>query len=92
TVIEPASADWNHDGVVDAVDYAIWRAGFGTTDAAHTDGDGNNDGLVDAADYAIWRDSLGNGATATALGTAVPEPTSGMLLLASWAAILRRKR
>lgn len=49
-------ADFNEDGIVDDLDYAAWRAGYGTTDAARADGDANGDGRVNAVDYAMWRD------------------------------------
>ncbi len=71
-------------------------------------GDYNSDNLVDAADYTVWRDSVASGGvigsyaewsvnygrSAAASGLAVPEPTTGVLLIigACWGAVgLRRK-
>lgn len=93
TVTEPASADWNHDGVVDASDYAVWNAGYAAiANATHTDGDGNNDADVDGGDLLTWQRHYGNGVTAVANSTAVPEPSSCTLLLAGGLLVLRRVR
>ncbi|QDT67868.1 Calcineurin-like phosphoesterase [Planctomycetes bacterium MalM25] len=58
--------DYNLDGIVDEVDYQVWRSAYGTTGFSLADG--NRNGEVDAADYAIWRDGLESIAT-----TGVPE-------------------
>jgi hypothetical protein len=65
------AGDYNHNGIVDAADYVVWRSNpsaFGG----------------DPAGYNTWRSHFGNSlsGSGSALGTtAVPEPTS-MLLLA----------
>ncbi|MEO2049474.1 MAG: lamin tail domain-containing protein [Pirellulales bacterium] len=59
------SADFDEDGDVDGYDFLIWQRGVGTTD--------------DAAYLAAWQDQFGS-TTATAATSAVPEPTSLMLL------------
>jgi hypothetical protein len=62
--------DYNHNGLVDAADYVLWRKGKGTS----TDfrGDGDNSGYVDSADYTYWRARFGNVlATGSALSDAV---------------------
>ena len=46
-------ADFDHNGVVDQLDYNTWRANFGATGLVSGDGSGN--GTVDAADYVLWR-------------------------------------
>jgi hypothetical protein len=63
--------DFNHNGVVDAGDYVIWRKSLGTT--------------YTSTDYATWRSALGNtaGAGVVADFNAVPEPRYGFLLLAA---------
>jgi hypothetical protein len=78
-VATPITGDYNHNGVVDAADYVVWRNGDIAADA-------NNDTLVDQADYDIWRANFGNTAGAgagSALGSAtVPEPaTCGLLVM-----------
>ena len=83
TPIAGMGADFNGDGVIDAIDYAIWRQNYGSAGPA---GDANGDGVVDAADYTIWRNTLtppppGAGSGGLAGGT-VPEPTSLVMLVA----------
>jgi autotransporter-associated beta strand protein len=74
--------DYNHNGLVDAADYVIWRKSIGSfTNLA---ADGNNNGLIDQADFNVWRSQLGqtagSGAGATA-NAAVPEPATMVLLV-----------
>ena len=81
--------DYNQDMVVNALDYDVWRAAFGTTRSSVHDApyaDGNYDGVVNAADYVVWRDHFGQvqsgaGAGSLAGEFAVPEPASAMLLV-----------
>ena len=78
----PIPGDYNHDGIVDAADYVVWRKGLGT---AYTQ-----------SDYGVWRShfgqTAGSGAGASAY-TAVPEPaTSVMLMFAAAGWYLRRGR
>ncbi|MCI0491361.1 MAG: hypothetical protein L0Z07_00320, partial [Planctomycetes bacterium] len=51
--------DYDRDSDVDAADYDVWKASFGSLVDLAADGNGNS--VVDAADYAIWRDHLGIG-------------------------------
>jgi hypothetical protein len=64
------TGDFNHDGIVDAADYVVWRKGLGTT--------------YTQDDYNTWRthfgQATGSGAGATAT-FAVPEPASVLMLL-----------
>jgi pimeloyl-ACP methyl ester carboxylesterase len=69
-----APGDFNEDGVVDAVDYVVWRHGLGTN---YTQGD-----------YDVWRthfgESAGSGAalpSADSLPAGVPEPACALLLV-----------
>jgi hypothetical protein len=74
-------ADFNDDGVVDGADFLTWQRGVGVADT-HRQGDANGSGAVDAADLAVWQAQFGGGvsaaATASAAGTAVPEPSAGL--------------
>lgn len=80
--------DYNHNGTVDAADYALWRDTYGMTGMG-LDADGNGDEIVDDLDYDLWRQHFGeivvsgSGAGGGAVfGVAtVPEPCSGGLLL-----------
>ena len=62
--------DFNHDLVVDAADYVVWRDGLGSSYTLN--------------DYNIWKanygESVGPGSSA---GLSVPEPLSVWLLAAS---------
>jgi hypothetical protein len=51
-----AGADLNHDGIVNALDLAIFKQRFGTTDP---DADLNGDGIVNALDLAIFKKLFG---------------------------------
>jgi hypothetical protein len=80
--------DFNGDGVVDALDLAIWKANKGITMGASVlQGDANGDGAVDGADYLIWLEQFtmgpgaGSGGFESPSGGTVPEPT-GLALLA----------
>jgi hypothetical protein len=78
--------DYNHNGVVEADDYTLWRKTLGQAVATGSGADGNLDGLVDQADYTMWKSHFGqtsgSGTGSSFLaGSAVPEPS------ATWAAI-----
>jgi hypothetical protein len=57
--------DYNADGLVNSLDYAVWRATLGAQLFPGTAADGNGNGSVDAADYVLWRNSTS--ATASSL-------------------------
>jgi T5SS/PEP-CTERM-associated repeat protein len=66
--------DFNGNGVVDAVDYVIWRKGLGTT--------------YTQSDYDVWRAHFGQTAgggsalpSVESLSAAVPEPASALMLV-----------
>jgi T5SS/PEP-CTERM-associated repeat protein len=73
------TADFNDDGMVDGDDLAIWQSAFGINDLADADGDGDSDG----ADFLIWQRYVGSTIPlgAGAVNTAVPEPSSLLLLV-----------
>jgi len=71
--------DFNNDGRVDADDYDVWRAAFGSTTQLAADANGN--GIVDAADYTIWRDHFGQPAGSAAGASSAAEPSSFLLAL-----------
>jgi autotransporter-associated beta strand protein len=73
------AGDYDQNGTVEAADYDVWKAAYGTATAMGTGADGNGDGIVDAGDFTIWRDNLGatvftEGAGGSSLS--VPEPNS----------------
>jgi hypothetical protein len=89
--------DFNRDSQVDSADYLAWKMAVGSSVATRGAGaDGNFDGLVTEADYNIWRTRFGQ-AFGTSVGsslrdstttqTAVPEPSTLVLILYSALAV-----
>jgi len=67
--------DYNHNGVVDAADYVVWRNTLGVSVAQGSGADGDNSGHIDLPDFDIWKSQFGasgSGIAATAID--VPEP------------------
>ena len=80
----PTPGDYNGDGMVDLVDYTVWRNHLGADAATLADGtrDPSNSGVVNAVDYQYWKANFGATSTSGALSaTAVPEPGSALLLV-----------
>jgi hypothetical protein len=82
--------DYNSNGIVDTSDYIVWRKTLGQSGSGLA-ADGNNNGTIDPADFDIWRANFGAhtgaGSGATGSASAVPEPTSLLLILAASATI-----
>ena len=90
-MLTPLIGDYDHDGVVDAADYTVWRDTLdSTTDLA---ADGNGNGTVDYGDYEVWKSNFGNqlgsGAGASA---GVPEPSTLLMLLVGMMTLCCRRR
>lgn len=89
------AADFNNDNSVNAVDFGIWKGGFGNpTGQVKANGDANADGAVNGADFLIWQQQFGSGPGGLAAGAPVPEPAAALLALlaAPLAGRARRKR
>lgn len=82
--------DYNADGSVNNLDYAVWRSSFGTSTGSRP-ADGNGNGVVDSADYVVWRNNLGSSVFPGA-GSAIPEPSAAVLLYVLAAVGLRNRR
>jgi hypothetical protein len=68
--------DINCDGLVDILDYGVWRQNFGQQGAGNP-ADLNGDGIVDIRDYGVWRQNFGHtpgGAALADAPRAVPTP------------------
>ncbi len=82
------AGDYNHNGVVDAADYTVWRNTLGQVGAGLA-ADGNASGEIEAGDYDVWKSHFGavspgiGAGSGSFTGGTVPEPASGMLLLAA---------
>lgn len=82
TSSSPPNGDYNHNGLVDAADYVVWRKTLnGLASPAGSGADGNQSGTIDAGDYTYWRARFGNPASGFASGSSVPEPANTMLFL-----------
>lgn len=82
--------DFNDDGTVDAADYTVYRDNLGL-DSTSLNGNGSGDALVTSADYDLWVLNYGSTSTSST-STAVPEPTTALLLLAGATGLLARRR
>jgi hypothetical protein len=93
-VVAEPTGDYNGDGIVDAVDYTVWRNNLGdlTEDDINNSGDGENG--VDPADYDVWKQNYGDTVPgAGSGGLAIPEPASiALLSIAMALAPLRRRK
>ena len=75
--VAAVAGDYNHNGVVDAADYVLWRDTLNQTVTAGTGADGDGDGAITQADYGFWRAHFGNTSGSGSLASAnVPEPAS----------------
>jgi hypothetical protein len=77
--------DYDRSGTVNADDYVLWRNSYGLT-GPDLAADGNGDESIDAADYVLWRANFGlvaGSTTDASIVGAVPEPATGMLLIAA---------
>jgi len=93
--------DYNHNGVVDAADYTVWRNTSGMNGAGLA-ADGNGDNMVNQLDYTYWKTRFGNtasgGGSSAIGGTNVPEPATALaacvacLAACGWRTGTRRRR
>lgn len=86
-----SEGDYDIDGDVDGADFLRWQRQAGQEVPFGSGADGNSDGTVDSGDLVVWEGNYGDTATAgfaeAASSTAVPEPTS-ILLLITWGGVL----
>jgi len=91
--VQLVQGDYNHNGVVDAADYVVWRnemslspaAKYNAYSVAFLGADGNSSNKVDAADFTYWRSQFGKTFAGAGSGSefspaAVPEPPAFLLL------------
>lgn len=74
------AGDFDEDGDVDRDDLSIWKAGYGTNFASHTEGDADGDGDVDGEDFLVWQSEY-TFQNPSLSQTSVPEAT-GLIYLA----------
>lgn len=85
-VINPSPADFTGDGSVNGADLDQWELSYNVDDGA----DANGDGLSDGQDFLIWQ-VASTGAPLSA-ATAVPEPSTFLLLMGSSSVCPLRRR
>ena len=76
--------DYNHDGIVGAADYVLWRKYLGNIVPPGTNGDANGNGFVENADYQPWRANYGRiigTGTGASVSATIPEPSTSLLLI-----------
>ena len=85
--------DYDHDGVIDAADYTVWRDTLGSTGAGLA-ADGNFNGMIDSGDYDVWKIHFGQTAPGDRAGAtaAIPEPASLWMFLAGILTMCCRQR
>ena len=91
--------DYNHDGIVDAADYTVWRDSLGTADPAGNGiaGNPNRSSSIDGKDYEIWKYHFGESLPVVGgesfASAKVPEPTCiGLALAGLFAVVALRGR
>lgn len=67
--------DYNNDGLVDAVDYAVWRENLGASVELPND---TTPGTVTSEDFTVWQANYGAAPPASAVAT--PEPAAIVLV------------
>lgn len=90
----PIAGDFNHDSIVDAADYVVWRKNDGTMNLLPNDPHG---GTIGSLQFNTWRTNFGNmagsGSNANSSHASVPEPATGFsILIAAMLAIFVGKR
>ena len=88
--------DFNNDGFVNALDYAVWRDNLGAVDETSINDAGDGMNGVDSADYGVWVGAFTGATSGAGAGSIsiVPEPASAsiFMLLIGATAVVRRRR
>jgi hypothetical protein len=72
----PTTGDYNHNSVVDAGDYVIWRRTLNQLASPSGSGaDGNSNGTIAPGDYTYWRARFGNAVGSGTGVNSIPEPS-----------------
>src|SRR5207249_10134451 len=91
TLLRSEYGDANLDRHIDLADFTYVAANFNLTGKGWGDGDFNGDGKVDLTDFAILATNFNFTGDAASLGSAVPEPATGAVLMIA-VMLLRRWR
>jgi hypothetical protein len=85
TIAVGLQGDYDGSGSVDQLDYAVWRASFGST--TNLKADGNGDGLVDIVDYVVWRIAVTAAQAAAAVTDLTTETAADSSVLYAWSSL-----
>jgi hypothetical protein len=69
-----STGDYNHDGLVDAADYTLWRDSLGSPVELAPDGTSSH--IIDIADYATWKLHFGETHLPGGAAQSIPEPAT----------------
>jgi len=72
---ETVPGDYNHNAIVDAADYVVWRDNLNSSATLPNDSTAG----VTSTDYDVWKSNYGQMAGSGSSLSAVPEPTSALL-------------
>jgi hypothetical protein len=82
------AGDFNRNGVIDGADFLVWQRTLGQPVAPIGSGaDANRDGLIAGTDLLAWRTATSAQPPATAATTAIPEPATWALIVATIAVL-----
>lgn len=81
--------DYNNDGIVDAVDYAIWRENLGNPVTLPGD---PTPGSVTHADFEVWRANFGSGLAPVITTNALPEISTIWLTMIIGSVVITSRR
>lgn len=85
TFVAPIPGDFNQNGAVDGDDLAQWEGDYGVNADSDADGDGDSDGF----DFLVWQQNY-TGSSPLAAASAVPEPSTVILLVVGCTLLSRR--
>ncbi len=71
------AADFDHNGVVNSLDLAVWQQAYGVSTLGDADGDGDTDGR----DFLIWQRQFGNSVPLSLQSQSIPEPHAYIFLV-----------
>lgn len=83
------AGDYNGDDIVDAADYTVWRDNLGASVTLPGD---TTPGTVVQADYDVWKSNFGATAALGAIGAAVPEPGTTLLIAVGLLSVATTRR
>lgn len=91
-IAEGLAGDFNDDGVVDAIDYALWRDNLGSGDDSVLNGNGDEVAGVGSGDFDVWLANYGASAPGGVDVAGAPEPAASLLAFVALSGLAVRSR